>query len=221
MTVIYPYSLSAFADLLKIASVVWDVQRNDELSGIGDGRIWQAELAPPLWTGTVTLVPMLNQAAKQIAARIRKLHGAQEALFLYDPLSQYPQADIGGVTLGASAVKVSSVGGNFDTLALKGLPANYVLTVGDKMQIAYGANPMRYAFLEVSETVAANGAGVTASFGVFPFVPTGIVADLAVTLIKPACKCVIVPGSANPGTAGGSNGGGVTTGLTFKVIQKK
>ncbi|MGY5812000.1 hypothetical protein ACXHXG_30410 [Rhizobium sp. LEGMi198b] len=221
MTVTYPYALSAFADLLKISSVVWDIQRNDELSGTGDGRLWQAELAPPLWTGTVTLIPMLNQAAKQIAARIRKLHGAQEALFLYDPLSQYPQADIGGAILGASVVQVASIGGNFDTLALKGLPAGYVLTVGDKMQIAYSSNPTRYAFLEASETVAADGTGVTPSFGVFPHVPTGVAANLAVTLIKAACKCVIVPGSANPGTAGGSNGGGITSGLTFKVIQKK
>ncbi|WP_065091643.1 hypothetical protein [Rhizobium leucaenae] len=221
MTVVYPYSLAAFADLLKIGSVVWDIQRNDELSGTGDGRLWQAELAPPLWTGTVTLVPLLNQAAKQIAARIRKLHGAQEALFLYDPLSQYPQADIGGAVLGASLVQVAAVGSNFDTLSLKGLPAGYVLTVGDKMQIAYGGSPTRYAFLEVSETIAANGTGTTPDFGVFPHVPTGVSANVAVTLKKPACKCVIVPGSANPGTAGGSNGGGVTSGLTFKVIQKK
>lgn len=221
MTVTYPYALSAFADLLKIASVVWDIQRNDELSGSGDGRIWQAELAPPLWTGTVTLVPMLNQAAKQIAARIRKLHGAQEALFLYDPLSQYPQADVGGARLGSSLVQVAAIGSNFDTLALKGLPAGYVLTVGDKMQIAYSSNPTRYAFLEVSETVAADGTGTTPAFGVFPHVPTGVAVNLTVTLLKPACKCVILPGSANPGTAGGNNGGGVTSGLTFKVIQKK
>ncbi|NTJ00358.1 hypothetical protein G6L07_08470 [Agrobacterium rhizogenes] len=217
MTVTYPYALSVFADLLKIASVVWDVQRNDELSGSGDGRVWQAELAPPLWTGTVTLADMYNAEAKQIAARIRKLHGAQEALFLYDPLSKYPQADPDGAALGASAVKVAAVGGNFDALSLKGLPASYVLTVGDKMQIAYSSNPTRYAFLEVSETVVANASGITATFSVFPFVPTGIAAELMVTLTKPACKCIIMPGSSNPGTASGP----ITSGLTFKVIQKK
>ena len=82
MAVSYPYSLPAFADLLKISSIVWDIQRNDELSGSGDGRVWQAELAPPLWTGTVTLADMYNAEAKQIAARIRKLHGAQAGFHL-------------------------------------------------------------------------------------------------------------------------------------------
>ena len=110
MAVSYPYSLPAFADLLKISSIVWDIQRNDELSGSGDGRVWQAELAPPLWTGTVTISDMYNAEAKQIAARIRKLHGAQEALFLYDPLSKYPQADPDGTKLGSAAVSVAALG---------------------------------------------------------------------------------------------------------------
>jgi len=165
MAVSYPYSLPAFADLLKISSIVWDIQRNDELSGSGDGRVWQAELAPPLWTGTVTLSDMYNAEAKQIAARIRKLHGAQEALFLYDPLSKYPQADPDGTKLGAASVSVAAFGADNASLSLKGLPAGYRLTVGDKMQVGYGG---RYAFLEISETVDASGQGITPVFGVFP-----------------------------------------------------
>lgn len=214
MAVSYPYSLPAFADLLKISSVVWDIQRNDELSGSGDGRVWQAELAPPLWTGTVTLADMYNAEAKQIAARIRKLHGAQEALFLYDPLSKYPQADPDGTKLGAASVSIAALGSDNASLSLKGLPSGYRLTVGDKMQIGYGG---RYAFLEVSETVAANGAGTTPVFGVFPHLPAGFSVDLGVVLLLPACKCIIMPGSHNPGTASGM----ITTEATFKIVQKK
>ena len=214
MAVSYPYSLPDFADLLKISGVVWDIQRNDEFSGSGDGRVWQAELAPPLWTGTVTLSDMYNDEAKQIAARIRKLHGAQEALFLYDPLSKYPQADPDGTKLGSAGVSIAALGADNASISLKGLPAGYKLTIGDKMQIAYGD---RFAFLEVSETVAANAAGVTPVFGVFPHLPTGIVANLGVALLRPACKCIVMPGSHNPGTASGP----ITTGATFKIIQKK
>jgi hypothetical protein len=217
MTVTYPYSLADFADQLRITSVVWDIQRNDELSGTGDGRVWQAELAAPLWIGTVSLITMENNVAKQIAAKIRKLHGAQEALFLCDPLSKYPQFDPDGSIIGTRVVTVNSVAADLDGLSLKGLTAGYQMTAGDKMQIAYGANPTRYAFLEVSETVTADGAGVTPVFGVFPHVSPAIAANLTVTLVKPACKCVIMPGSHNPGTATKMH----TDGAGFKVIQKK
>lgn len=92
MAVTYPYPLNDFADLLKISEVEWSVQRNDELSGSGDARIWQAELADPLWTGDVRLASATHDEAKQIAALIRKLHGAQHSFLLYDPLSKYPQS---------------------------------------------------------------------------------------------------------------------------------
>ena len=217
MTITYPYPLADFADRLRITSIVWDIQRNDEFSGTGDGRVWQTELAAPLWIGTVSLITMENDAAKQIAAKIRKLHGAQEALFLYDPLSKYPQFDPGGSIIGTRVITVNSVSADLDGLSLKGLPAGYQMTTGDKMQITYGANPTRYAFLEVSEDALADGAGVTPAFGVFPHVTQAIAANMVVTLVKPACRCVIMPGSHNPGTATKMH----TDGAGFKVIQKK
>ncbi|CAN7447249.1 hypothetical protein LJR235_002874 [Pararhizobium sp. LjRoot235] len=217
MTVSYPYSLAFFADKLDIASVIWDIQRNDEMSGTGDGRVWQAELAPPLWIGTVTLNRKLSAELKQIAAMVRKLHGAQEALMLYDPLSRYPQYDPTGSILGSSVVTIGSIAANRSSLSLVGLPANYRITVGDKMSIAFGAGQTKFAFLEASETITANGSGTTTQIAVFPFVPTGVAAGAEVVLKKPACKCIIVPGSHNPGTAAEL----FTDGAGFKVIQKK
>ncbi|MCV9997322.1 hypothetical protein OE766_03600 [Pararhizobium sp. YC-54] len=217
MTITYPYSLATFADKLRISSVIWSIQRGDEMSGSGDGRFWQAELTPPLWMAEVTLTELGNDAAKQIAALIRKLHGAQEAFFLYDPVSQFPQADKKGLFLGSSVVTVGAVGGSRRTLSLLGLPGGYVLTLGDKIQIPYGSDPTRYAFLEISETVAANGSGVTGQFEVFPHVPTGVGPDQSVILKRPACKVIVQPGSHNPGTAQNI----MTEGATFKVIQKK
>lgn len=218
MAITYPYSVPFLADRLKIATVTWDIQRNDELSGSGDSRIWQAELADPLWTASVSLASGYNNNLKQIAALIRKLHGAQEAFFLYDPMSQYPQADPNGSILGASAVRVNSIGTGGRTISLKGLPAGYVLTLADKMQIAYATTPVRNAFLEVSDDlVTANGSGVTGLFEVFPHAPTGVAANDVVTLKKPACKVIIIPGSHNPGAANPL----ITSDAAFKVVQKK
>lgn len=104
MAIVYPYPLPMLADRLAIASVVWDIQRNDEMSGSGDGRVWQAELAQPLWTADVVLSDDPHNDVKQIAALIRRLHGSQESFMLYDPLSMYPQADPKGTALGANVV---------------------------------------------------------------------------------------------------------------------
>jgi hypothetical protein len=217
MTVSYPYSLSRFSDQLAISTVVWDIQRNDETSAGGDGRFWQAELSSPLWIGTVELIMLSNDRAKQIAAMIRKLHGSQETFYLCDPLSLYPQADPTGDILGSSTVEVLSIGGDRASLSFTGLPGGYVLTVGDKLTVKYGSNPERIGFFEVSETVSASSGGSTGLVGVFPHLPSGISSGAAVRLAKPYCKCAIFPGSHNPGSARKL----FTEGAGFKVIQKK
>jgi hypothetical protein len=217
MTVAYPYSLAVFADQLAISTVIWDIQRNDETSAGGDGRFWQAELSSPLWIGTVELIMLSNNRAKQIAAMIRKLHGTQESFYLCDPLSLYPQSDPAGAVLGSASVKVLNIDTDRASMSFAGLPAGYVLTVGDKLTILYGSNPQRVGFFEVSETVAASGSGVTGMVGVFPHIPSGISGGLDVRLAKPFCKCAIFPGTHNPGTARKLH----TEGAGFKVIQKK
>jgi hypothetical protein len=218
MAITYPYTLAMLADRLDIESVTWDIQRSDELSGTGDGRVWQAELAPPLWTGDVKLNIGDSNDLKKIAARVRKLHGAQELFFLFDPLSKYPQADPDGSILGAAAVRINGISTGGRTISLKGLPPGYVLTLADKLQIAYATSPIRNAFLEVSDDlVTASGAGVTPSFEVFPNAPTGVAINDVVTLAKPACKVFISPGTSNPGSGAGL----LTSGAGFKVIEKR
>ena len=216
MTVTYPYSLPYFADRLPISSVEWSVKRTDTLSGQGSGRIWQAELAPPLWMATVELDRRPSNEMKQYAALIRKLHGSQEAFFLFDPLSRYPQNDPKGLVLGASVVRVESIPSHRASIALKGLPAGYQFLPGDKMQIAYNTSPVRYAFLEISESATAGGDGTTGSIGVFPHVAVGIDVDDIVTLAKPACRMVIMPNTHRPGQARRH----LTEGAGFTAMQR-
>ncbi len=217
MTFNLPYPLAQFANLLRIESIVFDLQRNDEISGSGDGRIWQAELAPPLWTAEVTFAHMSNDKAKQIAALVRKLNGSQESFFLCDPISRFPQYDSDGSKLGSAVVRINSIITARNAFSLGGLPAGYRMTLGDKMAITFGSNPTRYAFLEVSETVVANAQGVTPSFQIYPHLPTGIAVNAVVDLTNPSLKCIMMPGSFKPGaaTVDGTSGGG------FKAIQKK
>lgn len=217
MAITFPLATSVLADKLKIKSVVFDIKRNDELSGSGDGRLWQAELAPPLWTAEVALRTDFNDAAKQIAAILRKLNGSQEAFFLFDPISKYPQYDPTGSILGSNTVTIGSIDSTRKSLSLTGLPAGYVITIGDKMSISYSSNPTRFAFLEASETITANGSGVTGQIELFPSVPIGINAGAVVTLKKPICKMILMPGTHNPGTAQLPH----TENAGFQAIQKK
>jgi hypothetical protein len=213
----FPLARAALSDLLPINAVSWGAMRLDEMSGSGDGRFWQAELAPPLWQAEVTLDVRYHQEIKEIAATIRKLQGAKNSFDLEDPLSKYPYQDPDGSILGASAVVVSAISGDRQTLTLSGLPALYKLTKGDKGSLDYtnGAATRKY-FFEVSETVTASGGGVV-SFEVFPTVPLGAAVAAAVTLARPTCRGFIKPDSFKPGTAQNL----FTSGASFTFLERR
>ncbi len=217
MALSYPYALSVLADLLEIEEVIWDIRRSDELSGTADARVWQAELADPLWSGDVVLASNYHHILKRVGALVRKLYGAQESFLLYDPTSLYPFTDPKGTALGASVVQVKTVGVNRKSLSLKGLPVGYGLTPGDKMQILYASGGSRNFFCEVSETVSANVSNETVEFEIFPHVPTGLAADDLVLLKRPACKVFVMPDTFKPGRARGA----MTEGASFKVMERR
>lgn len=217
MAVSYPYTVSYFQDTFCPVEVIFDIQRNDELSGSGDGRVWQAELAPPLWTATFKLPPMPHAQGNELAAKIRKLQGSQQTFFLYDPTAKGPRYDPTGAILGSSTVTISSINTARSAISLQGLPANYVLTIGDRIQISYLTNPVKYAYIEVSETVTASSGGASPLFDIYPYLPTGITVGMTVTLIKAACRMILLPNNYSIGT----NVAVLNNGMSFKAIQKK
>ncbi len=208
-----PLTLAALFDKMPIASVKWSIQRNDELAGNGDGDVWSAELAEPLWSGEASLASGLHDELKQAAALIRGLDGSKQAFMCCDPLSPFPQADPTGSILGVTVVLVRAVAADRRLLQLKNLPAGYTLTLGDKVQITQG-NLIR--FFEVGATASATGAG-NLDVSVFPRLPLTLAVDALVTLIRPACPVIVAPGSHDPGTGRRS----ITSGAAFKVLQKK
>lgn len=210
-------TLAQFFDYLPLLPLRFDIRRSDEISGGGDGRIWQAELAPPLWVASAELRPMGSSAAEDVAARIRALRGAQETFLFRDPFRCYPRSDPGGTIIGESSVMVAAIGADRTTISIDGSPAGYVISPGDKLQITAAGDATRVAFLEAGAVKAADGTGVSGLFAVFPNVPAWVSVDDPVALVRPACKCVLVPGSHNPGSQRGS----LVLGQSFQVIQKK
>ncbi|TPN44464.1 hypothetical protein FJ981_28115 [Mesorhizobium sp. B1-1-4] len=214
MALTFPLSLAAFADLLDVTSVKWALQDNREFSGMGSGQILEADLAPQLWQGDVTLGEAYHYETRKIEAKINAVIRSLGSFYLYDPRTAAPYADRDGAILGASTVQINSLPDN-KSMTLKGLPAGYIITAGDYACWDYGS-PTRRAFHEFSEDITANGSGVTGAVEVSPFIRPGAAINQVVTLIKPAMKCKIKPGSFSVGSTGNT----VTSQISFSVIQK-
>ncbi|MGV0818859.1 hypothetical protein [Martelella sp. AMO21009] len=207
------YPLAAIFDRLPIAGFELDIKRNDELSGQGSGALLGVELAPPLWTATITLGDARNNELKQAAALIRALGGLRDAFMVCDPTSLWPQADFKGAALTGANVHLRTVGADRSVALLSGFPAGYLMTVGDKLQLTDGA---LLSYHEVRATVAANGAGGM-NLPVFPMLPFSLTANAVVTLIRPAFAAIVSPGGHKPGTASSA----LTRGAQIEIIQKR
>ena len=192
MTATFPLPLASLADLVRLATLTWSLERFVETSGLGTGETLEAELAPPLWRADCESVPMPNAAANQLMARFHLLNGGQQSFYLTNALAKYPQSDPTGSTLGAAAVKVKSVSADRSSLAFKSLPNGYALTIGDMVAVDYGS-PSRRALFIICANGNANGSGDTAELEVRPYVRSGIAADATAYLAKPAAKVKLLP----------------------------
>lgn len=210
-----PLPINTFADKLKIASVKWRLQEQQEVSGMASGQILVADLAPALWTAEVVLAPMYNEEAAQVQALIESLDGSLRSFYLYAPQRPGPQYDPKGTILGSSEPKIYALESGSKELQIYGLPEDYRLTIGDFFAFNYGS-PARRAFHRILTTVTADGSGITPVLEVRPYLRTGVANDIAITLVKPAAKVGIVPGSFDPGTSDAV----ITSGMGFSVMQR-
>jgi hypothetical protein len=213
MTLSFPLSLASFADTIGISTVKWLLQDNRELSGLGSGQILQADLAPRLFVGDVGVREMYHVDASRIEAKLDAMVDAQGSFYLYDPRRRGPFLDPDGAILGAADGTINSLP-DARSMSLSGLPAAYKLVAGDYLHYDYG-DPARRAFHRIVEDITANGSGVTPAFTVAPYIRPGAATGLSVTLVKPAMKCIIRPGSID--VQGTGNG---TTIISFSVVQK-
>ncbi|MBD3785631.1 MAG: hypothetical protein IE922_01495 [Sphingomonadales bacterium] len=183
--------LSYLSDKLPVESVTFSILRQDELSGSGDGQIWQAQMAPPIWQAEIVLTNVRDDCARAIRAAVNGLNGSAGDFLLEDRACRYPLNDpLGAVVAGASPV-VAAIGANRQSLGVTGLPANYKLAAGDKLTVVFGSA----VYLgEVSANVTASGAGA-ATVPVFPPVPYSAAASSQpVVLVRPYMKARLATG---------------------------
>lgn len=215
MAYTFPLPLADFFAGLPIQTAVPDLTEAVEMSQSGGGEILTADVGPRLWKMDVSIRPGYYADIEPIKAKLNLLRRAGRSLIVHAIPSMYPAADPTGSILGANVVQLDGVNVNHRDISLSGFPPGYKISVGDCMSFTYGSNPVRFAMHQFVGEAYANGEGVISPIEVIDFIRPGFTLGAPVTIIKPAFKAIVVPGSTNPGRVGQR----MIDGLQFTVMQ--
>ena len=186
MALSFPYALDFLSECLNSEQIALRLQRFDEMSGGGDGRIWSAQMAQPLWTATYSLTGRDAAHARAINAKINALDGTSQTMFWADPYYPGPAS---GVTTGLGGVTVASVRADRGAIALTGLPGSFEASAGDYLTIPYGSG--RVYMGQLAEDGIAGAGGVLSQREIRPYLPFGIAAGASVQLVRPYFKAMV------------------------------
>lgn len=211
----FPLSLSDFLLRLPVQGVRFHCPAQKSATGLGGGEILTAEVAPALWQGSVQLAPMRPRVAAEFEALIEALDVPGRSFYVCKANQIGPANDPLGAAVSGLSVQMFSVDVATNQIRLRNLPPGFTLSQGDLFSFDYGSGPVRRALHRMGETVTANSVGDTPSFSPVPALRPGIANDKPVTLIRPACKAVLVPGSVDLGGTSGN----MTTGVAFGFRQ--
>ena len=203
-----PYPLAFLSNILRIASVQFDLLRFEESSGAGSGQLWTAEMADPLWQATITMSNCEWPLAREINAKVKAL-GTMKSMHFADA-SYSPAA---GGTPG-SDVTISAISADRTRIALTGLPAAYRGTAGDRLNINSGGASLYIG--EFAETVSANGSGVTAQITITPPLPFSLATGASVAMAAPVLRARV--GAFTPYTW---QLGDYGAGASLTLVQKR
>ena len=222
MAMTYPLALADFLDLFRVTDARLDLDRPQQFNGLRGGELLAAELAPPYWRGTVTLAPMPSRDADLVGARLAALAVPGRAFEVSHPHRVGPRADPLGAALAGFSPVIEAASAQADQVTIGGLPQGYVLSAGDLLAFDYdpgtGIRRALHRLVEGAATsaVSAHGGYQAGPLEVAPYIRPGAAAGAAVTLVRPACLAVLVPGTVSSGITRGS----VTSGMAFEFRQK-
>ncbi|MVB04158.1 hypothetical protein GN325_20555 [Agrobacterium vitis] len=186
MTIVYPIDL--LADFPGWTTKFEPLFRQEQSRTAG-GVTYTKDLGSPLWSAAYQTKQLKPNELDAWRARIEALEGGLQYFRGYSLSRSRPIAYPTGKPVPDNGVVLSAIGGDNKSVTLSGLGAGYVVSVGDMIQIA-GSGLYR-----VVEGAVANGAGAAGAFEVRPHLWPGTAAGSAVTLLRPSCTMMIVPGS--------------------------
>jgi hypothetical protein len=167
-----------------------------------------------LWAAAYTTEELRNDDALDYQALLASLNGVVHPFEAWDLRRPAPRLYPGG-TAAANGV-LHSVNANNKALSLSGLNAGQVVSRGDYLSFDYHGevDGDSRALHQLVETIAANGAGLTAEFEVRPHLREGWSLGAAVNLKAPRGIFTMLPGSIVPKQTRGSFGV-----ISFSAIQ--
>lgn len=192
MSVTYPIPLASFIQKYKIRTIELDLIHQGEFSNQASGGRYWKNLGPSYWAATITTAPLNDNDYEEVLALLRALQITDGTFLCTNMRRRFPKSDPAGSTLGASTVQINGVSSN--QISLKGLPASYVLNIGDYLSVDYGS-PTEHILFQMLESITANGSGVTGNFAVAPDVPAAMAANNAVSMKNPVCQMCVVDNS--------------------------
>lgn len=214
MALTFPLTVEQFFARLPVSDISFTAPAQNMMDMTGGGDILTADVGPQLWQTRVTLGTMTKEEASWAGSMLDVLQVAGRSFMAHDLRRPFPRHDRDGALLAGRNVTLQTAAGR--ELRLQGLPAAYRITGGDYVAFAYGQNPTRRALHRVvTESAVANASGLSPVLEVTPMIRPGAAGGAAVTLIRPACKMVLVPGSIEPGRSFRT----ITTGMAFSAIQ--
>lgn len=182
-----------------------------ELSRLAIGKTIGKDIGPALWTADYTTIPMLNDDSLAFEASLDSLDGVANTFEAYDLRKIYPRSYPTGS--GCNDGVLVSVNADNKRLALSGLVAGQVISVGDYLSFNYGTSR---ALHRIVEGVTANGSGLTSQFEVRPHIRSGWVLSPSTTvkLKQPRGIFMLIPNSVAVVPVGGAY-----SKVSFKAVQ--
>lgn len=215
MALTFPLSLPQFFNKLPIMTPAFSLGEAMQTSQTGGGEQLASLLGTRLWKGQVVFGRMTYAEMADIEGLVDALRQPGRSFMAYDARYPWPRNDPNGAIVAARSVVIASLPAGAQTLTLSGLSAGYVIPNGTYLSFIYGSAPARQALHRVNVGGTANGAGVTPVLDVVPAIRPGALVGAAVTLVRPSCKAVIIPGTTEPGVSGR----GIVEGYTFSFTQ--
>ncbi|WP_109464408.1 hypothetical protein [Albibacillus kandeliae] len=215
MPLSFPLDRDTFLGAARITEQTFYLSENVEISGLGDGSIIRDDLGPRLWRGSCMVEHASLAEGRRLSSQIALLQATGASFLAWDISCTAPAADPDGSNLSGSSPVIYQLESNNREMRISGLPVGYELTPGDMLSFTYGSSPIRYALHSVVTGAVASGDGITPLFEVVPPLRPGAAVSAPVELLRPFCKAVIVPSSAQPFTARNVK----KRGLSFEFVQ--
>lgn len=186
-----------------------------EFAETGNGEVLTSARGERLWEGTIRTPTIKARRQARLRAVLNALRQPGATFLVTDTEMRFPAADPQGAILAAASPVVAQVYPDRSQLSIGGLPAQYKVTAGDHISVAFGVGGARRAYFEVVQGATVAG-GVAGPLTVSPWVPIAVQAGNAAQLLNPALKAKYRPGSYS---GSDRQPGRVATGLSFSWLQ--